>query len=71
MKLKQGEGICYKLASFLILSRVKAALGFDECDRFTTGAAPIKKSTLDYFASLGMPVLGAFGMSETSAVATN
>jgi long-chain-fatty-acid--CoA ligase ACSBG len=31
------------------------------------GAAPIKKTTLDYFASLDIPILGAYGMSETSA----
>jgi long-chain-fatty-acid--CoA ligase ACSBG len=60
--------MCYFLANKLILSRIKAALGLDQCKGFIYGAAPIKASTVDYFASLDIPILGAYGMSETSAI---
>jgi long-chain-fatty-acid--CoA ligase ACSBG len=60
--------MCYSFADFLILSRIKSALGLDKCKAFVTGAAPIKASTVDYFASLDIPVLGAYGMSETSGL---
>jgi long-chain acyl-CoA synthetase len=59
--------MCYSFANFLILSRIKAALGLDQSKGFIYGAAPIKQSTLDYFASLDIPILGAYGMSETTA----
>ena len=52
----------------MILSKIKAALGLDKCKAFAYGAAPIKSSTLDYFASLDIPILGAYGMSETSGI---
>lgn len=60
--------MCYSIANFLILSRIKAALGLDKCKGFLYGAAPIKQSTLDYFASLDIPIMGAYGMSETTAL---
>lgn len=54
----------------MILSRIKAALGLDKCKGFLYGAAPIKASTVDYFASLDIPILGVYGMSETTACVT-
>lgn len=62
--------MCFTVANALILSKIKAALGLDKCKGFLYGAAPIKQSTVDYFASLDIPILGAYGMSETSAVVT-
>lgn len=58
------------MANTLILSKIKAALGLDKCKGFLYGAAPMKASTIDYFASLDIPIMGAYGMSETSAVVT-
>ena len=52
----------------MILSRIKSALGLDKCKGFLYGAAPIKASTVDYFASLDIPIFGAYGMSETTAL---
>ena len=51
----------------MILSRIKSALGLDKCKGFLYGAAPIKATTVDYFASLDIPILGVYGMSETTA----
>jgi long-chain-fatty-acid--CoA ligase ACSBG len=58
--------LCYSFANFLILKRIKAALGLDQCRGFLYGAAPIKATTLEYFGSLDIPILGAYGMSETT-----
>jgi len=66
----QGPPFCYSFANFVILKRVKAALGLDKCKGFLYGAAPIKASTVDYFASLDIPILGVYGMSETTACVT-
>lgn len=68
-KGQQGT-LCYSVANTLILSKIKAALGLDKCKGFLYGAAPIKATTVEYFASLDIPILGAYGMSETSAVVT-
>ena len=48
------------------MKRIKAAIGLDQAKGFLYGAAPIKQTTLDYFASLDIPILGAYGMSETT-----
>lgn len=58
----------YHFANHLILKHIKGALGLNECKGFLYGAAPIKQSTVDYFASLDIPILGAYGMSETTAI---
>jgi long-chain-fatty-acid--CoA ligase ACSBG len=34
--------LCYSFANFLILKRIKAALGLDQCKGYLYGAAPIK-----------------------------
>ena len=50
----------------ILLKKVQTALGLDRCSRFGSGAAPITKETLDYFASLNIPLLEVYGMSECS-----
>jgi len=63
---KQSPPLLYPLANFLILSRIKKALGLDQVKCFFYGAAPMKQSSLDYFASLDMPINGGYGLSETT-----
>jgi long-chain-fatty-acid--CoA ligase ACSBG len=46
------------------LSNIKKALGLDECKACFTAAAPISVETLNYFASLDIPVYEVFGQSE-------
>jgi long-subunit acyl-CoA synthetase (AMP-forming) len=66
MKKKDGP-LCFNVANFLILKRIKQALGLDQAKVFIYGAAPLKQSTNDYFASLSMPLFNCYGMSETTA----
>jgi long-chain acyl-CoA synthetase len=58
------------LADRLVLSKVRASLGFDELMAAVSGAAPIDVAALEFMLGLGVPVMEAWGMSETSAVTT-
>ena len=60
----------YSVANALILSKIKGALGLDQCKFFFFGAAPMKLSTIEYFASLDIPLFNTYGMSETTGATT-
>ncbi len=58
------------LADKLVYSKVRANLGLDQCRMQVTSAAPISKSTLEFFMSLGVPLMELYGMSECTGPAT-
>ncbi len=58
------------LARVLVTGKIQKALGLDSLLAAGAGAAPMARSTLDFFASLGIPILEGFGMTETSAFAS-
>jgi long-chain-fatty-acid--CoA ligase ACSBG len=60
----------HSLANKLVLSKIKAALGLDECKFGFTGAAPITKATLEYFGQLGIQINEVYGMSENTGATT-
>ena len=60
----------HSVASGLILSKIRKAIGLDECIICFTAAAPLRQSTQDYFTSLGMPLVNIYGMSETTGPMT-
>ena len=45
-------------------------MGLDECIAYLNGAAPLKKSSIDYFASLDIPIFSIYGLSETTGATT-
>jgi long-chain acyl-CoA synthetase len=54
----------YRLATKLVIGKVKAALGFDRVKVLYSGAAPIAPDVLEFMASLDLPILEIYGQSE-------
>ena len=64
------NGASFAIANKVILSKIKANLGLDECKFAFTGAAPIRVDTLEYFGSLGLSINEVYGMSECTGACT-
>jgi long-subunit acyl-CoA synthetase (AMP-forming) len=62
--------LLWGLANKLVFSTVREKLGFDQCRICVTSAAPISKDTLEFFLSLGIPIMEVYGMSECTGPAT-
>jgi long-subunit acyl-CoA synthetase (AMP-forming) len=60
-----------KLARKLVIDTVKGKLGLDQLALPVTGAAPISRGTLDFFASLGIAIHEVYGQSETTGLLTS
>src|SRR5207237_10455753 len=58
------------LARKLVHGRVRKALGFDRARFLGTSAAPINRSTLEFYESLGMPLYEVYGQSECTGAST-
>lgn len=56
------------VAQKVLVNKVKAKLGFDRVQATFTGAAPTSTATLEFWGSLGIDVIEAYGMSETCGV---
>ncbi|WP_399087665.1 AMP-dependent synthetase/ligase [Streptomyces sp. BBFR2] len=57
-------------ADAAVLRPVRAAIGFDDCHRAFSGAAPIPTAVLEFLAGLGLSVYEVWGLSETTGAAT-
>jgi long-subunit acyl-CoA synthetase (AMP-forming) len=57
-------------ADELVLSKLREKLGLDQLRWAVSGAAPIPRETLAFFAGLGIPIAEVWGMSELSCVAS-
>jgi len=62
--------ISRRIANKLVFSKVRGALGLDQLIGAGSGAAPISNSTLNFFASIGIPIHEGYGMTETTGMAT-
>ncbi len=60
----------YALAHKLVFRKLKEAIGLDQAMMLVTGAAPIAKEVLDFFASLDLVVQEVYGQSEDSGPTT-
>jgi len=65
------NGTEFKFYQKLYFSKVKQLLGFDCCDNFASAAAPLDRQTQNYFLSLDIVIIEAFGMSETTGVTSS
>ena len=59
-----------KIHSVLFLHQVHKNLGLDQAKMLFTAAAPISKSTCEYFQSLNLPLNEVYGMSESAGMMT-
>lgn len=69
---QRGEArpIVLPIAKKLVFDKVRQRLGLDRARVCITSAAPISKDTLEFFLSLGIPILEVYGMSECTGPAT-
>ncbi len=61
-----GLALSYRLASRLVFGKLKAALGFSRARALVTGAAPLAREVMEFFASLDLPIHEVYGQSEGS-----
>jgi long-subunit acyl-CoA synthetase (AMP-forming) len=66
----QPRPLLFGLANKLVFSKVREQLGLDRSRVQITSAAPISKDTLEFFLSLGVPIMEVYGMSECTGPAT-
>jgi long-subunit acyl-CoA synthetase (AMP-forming) len=66
----QSTPLMYGVAKKLVFSKVRARLGLERCRFCASGAAPISKSTLEFFLSLDIPIYEIYGQSEVTGAAT-
>ena len=67
---KDVDTLQRRLANKLVISKIKGAIGLDELFGAGSGAAPAARSTLEFFASIGLVIHEGFGMTETTGMAT-
>jgi long-chain acyl-CoA synthetase len=58
------------LADRLVLSKLRAALGFDDVRILASGAAPIDPEVLRFFRSMGLEICEVYGQSENTGSTT-
>ncbi|XP_057350692.1 long-chain-fatty-acid--CoA ligase ACSBG1 isoform X5 [Manis pentadactyla] len=55
-----------RLADFLVLAKVRQALGLARCQKHFYGAAPMSMETQHFFLGLNIRLYAGYGLSETS-----
>jgi long-chain acyl-CoA synthetase len=63
-------GLQYGLAQKLVFKKIHAALGLDDAKTLISGAAPISKEVIEFFATLDLTVQEVYGQSEGSGPTT-
>ncbi|UJR86584.1 AMP-dependent synthetase/ligase [Sandaracinus amylolyticus] len=61
---KGALALQYALAERLVFSKIKQAIGLDQATVLVSGAAPIAKEVIEFFASIGILIQEIYGQSE-------
>jgi long-chain acyl-CoA synthetase len=69
-KWTPGMRIQYWLGYIFLFRALKERLGLKECRHGITAAAPIAPDIIEFFMGMGVPIYEAYGMTESSAIAT-
>ncbi len=59
-----------RVADKLVLSKVRQRLGMGKIVLAASGAAPIRRDVLEFFAAIGIPIYEVYGLSETCGPGT-
>lgn len=59
-----------RIARKLVIDKIRNALGLDRLEVAFTGSAPIAVRTQEFFASLGIGISEAYGLTETSGLSS-
>ena len=68
-RAKSFDGVTVALGRGLIFSKIKARFGAD-IRALICGSAPLAQETQQWFLMIGIPVLQAYGLTETTALCT-
>ena len=68
--LEQAEQAAYDAIDERLFAPLRARLGLDRAETLVSGAAPIAAEVLEFFGGLGLGIVEAYGMSESSAVSS-
>ena len=63
--LPLGLRLKYKVADRLVLSKLRVALGMDRAVTLLSGSAPLSVPVHEFFISIGLTLLEAYGLTET------
>ncbi len=63
-----GTKLAYGFWDLMLLQNLRRMIGMDRLRRGGSGAAPISPDLLKWYASIGVPVLEGYGMTESSGV---
>ena len=60
----------YRFLDRHVLSTIRHAMGLDYGNLFPTAGAPISANIVEFFRSVGVPIIEGYGLSETTATVT-
>jgi long-chain acyl-CoA synthetase len=65
-----GVAASYAFWDFAVLRNLRRMLGMDKMRRGGTGAAPISPELLEWYWSIGVPLIEGYGMTENAGLST-